>query len=305
MVDSMPGSIAQVRLRTGSCFPTLATRPQGWGTQRYSLSLCTDFQHYAEPCFARHHAVVGFGCFLQRVNLVHGFDAGEGAKFQRVFRIHAGAGGPAGYGAAAEEQREGADDDGAVGRADEDEFAGGGEAVDDPFERFGAGDGGEDDVGTADLLEFFGRVLRGGVDVDVSAQLLGKCAFVLSAGDGDGTIACLGGVLDGEVAKSADAEDGDGVAGAGSGVAQGVEGGDAGAEQRSSVGIVEFGRHEGDGVGGGEDIVGISAVVVDAADGLVFAKHEVTATTGRAVVERAPVPAEAFSLSWFIERVLM
>ena len=164
-------------------------------------------QHYAESGFAGHHSGVGFFGFFQRIDLVHGFDAGEGAEFERVFGVHAGAGGPAGYGAAAEEERERTDDDGAVGCADDDEFAGGGEAVDDPFERFGAGDGGEDDVGAADFLEFLGGVLRGGVDVEVRAELFGEGSLVLAAGDGDGAVSGLGGVLDGEVAEAADAED--------------------------------------------------------------------------------------------------
>ncbi len=66
----------------------------------------------------------------------------------------------------------------------------------------------------AEFLQFLRRVLRGGVDVDVRAELFGERAFVLAAGDGDGAIAGLGGVLDGKVAESADAEDGDGVSGA-------------------------------------------------------------------------------------------
>ena len=178
-------------------------------------SLLTGFQHYAETGFAGHHAVVGFLGFFEGIGFDHGLDAGEGAEFEGVFGVHAGAGGPAGDGAAAKEQREWADDDGSVfGCANEDEFAGGGEAVDDPFEGLGAGDGGEDDVGATDFLELFRRVLRGGVDVNVRAELLGERSLVLAAGDGDGAIAGLGGVLDGEVAEPAEADDGYSVAGA-------------------------------------------------------------------------------------------
>ena len=89
--------------------------------------------------------------------------------------------------------------------------------------------------GAAEFLEFGGGVLRGGVDVDVRAELFGERSFVCAAGDGDGAIAAFGGVLDGEVAEAADAEDGDSVAGAGSAVAQAVVGGDAGAEERGGV----------------------------------------------------------------------
>ena len=89
----------------------------------------------------------------------------------------------------------------------------------------------------------------------------------------------------------------DGVAGAGTGVAQSVEGGDAGAEQRGGVGVVEFVGHEGECVGGGDDVVGIAAVVVDAADGLVFAEDEIAAAARRTVVAVASVPAEADALA--------
>ncbi len=188
---------------------------------------------------------------------------------------------------------------GPSGRSDDDEFAGGGEAVDDPLESLGAGDGGEDDVGSADFLQFLGWVLRGGVDVDVRAELFGERALILPASDGDGAIAGLGCVLDGEVAEAADAEDGNGVAGARSAIAQGVEGGDTGAKQRCRIGIVQVVGDDGDGVGGGDDVVGIAAVVVDAADGLVFAEDEVAATAGRAVVAVAAVPAESDALADF------
>ena len=117
------------------------------------------------------------------------------------------------------------------------------------------------------------------------------------ASDGDGAVAGLGGVLDGEVAESADADDDDGVAGACSGVAQGVEGGDSCAEQRGGIGVVDAFRDESEGVGGGDDVVGIAAVVVDAADELVFAEDEVAATAGRTVVAVASVPAEADALA--------
>jgi hypothetical protein len=51
------------------------------------------------------------------------------------------------------------------------------------------------------------------------------------------------------------------------------------------------------GVSGGEDIVCVTAIEGYAGDGLVFAKHEVTATAGRAVVTVAAMPAESHALS--------
>ena len=104
------------------------------------------------------------------------------------------------------------------------------------------------------------------------------------------------------MAEAADAEDGDEVAGARSAVAQAVEGGDAGAEQRGGVDVGEVVGHEGEGVGGSDHVVGIAAVVADAGDVLVFAEDEVAATTGRAVVAVAAVPAEADALAGLEER---
>ena len=129
------------------------------------------------------------------------------------------------------------------------------------------------------------------------SKLFGERSFVLSASDGDGAIAGLGGVLNGKVTESADAEDGDSVAGAGAAVAQGVEGGDAGAEQRRGVRVGEVVGDEGEGVGRGDDVVGVAAVEVDAGDGLIFAEDEVAAAAGRAVVAVAAVPAQADALA--------
>ena len=65
---------------------------------------------------------------------------------------------------------------------------------------------------------------------------------------------------------------------------------------------VEVVGDEGEGVGGGDDVVGIAAVEVDAGDGLVFAEDEVAAAAGRAVVAVAAVPAEADALAGLEER---
>ena len=104
------------------------------------------------------------------------------------------------------------------------------------------------------------------------------------------------------MAQAANAENRDGVAGAGAGVAQRVEGGDARAQQRGGVGVGKFSEHEGDGIGGGNDVVGVAAVEVDAAHERAFAEHEVAAAAGRAVVAVASVPAEADALAGLEER---
>src|SRR5208282_3550923 len=155
----------------------------------------------AETRFSAHHAVVRFPCLLQRICLDHGFDAGERAEVERVFGVHAGAGGPSSDCATAEQHRERVHHDGTIfGCTDQNELAGGRKSVDDPFESLGAGDGGENDIGAADLLQLFRRVLRGGVDVNVRAELLRERTFVLTPRDGHRAIAGLGGILDSKMA---------------------------------------------------------------------------------------------------------
>ena len=76
-------------------------------------------------------------------------------------------------------------------------------------EAVGVGQRGENHARAAELLQFGGKVVRGAVDVDVRAELLGERGLVFAARDGHGAIAGLGGELHGQVAEAADAEDGD------------------------------------------------------------------------------------------------
>ena len=76
-----------------------------------------------------------------------------------------------------------------------------------------------------------------------------------------------------------------------------VEGGDSGAHQRTSVDGRQVVGNEGEGVGGGDDVVGVAAVVGDAGDLGVLAEDEVAAAAGLAVVAVAAMPAEADALA--------
>ena len=89
-----------------------------------------------------------------------------------------------------------------LGGIDDDEFAGGGESIEDPLKSLAAGDGGENDFCAAEFFEFGRGILRGGVDVEVRAKLRGERSLVCSAGDGDGAEAAFDRVLNGEVAES-------------------------------------------------------------------------------------------------------
>ncbi len=163
-------------------------------------------------------------------------------------------------------------------------------------------EGGEDDYGSAELLQFGREVLGGAVDVEVRAELLGERAFVGSAGDSDGAVAAFCGVLHAEMTEASDAEDGDEVAGARSAVAEAVVGGDAGAHEWGGVHVGEIVWDEREGVGGGDDVVGIAAVEADAGDLAILAENEIAAAAGRTVVAVASVPTEADALAYFEER---
>ena len=128
------------------------------------------------------------------------------------------------------------------------------------------GDGGEDDLRAAELLQL-ARPGRLGLAVDVvrRAELPRERFLVLPAGDGDGAEAHLRGVLHAQVAEAADAEDGDDVAGDRAAVAQGVKRREAGAHERRGVdrwasppGTTRQRRRRGD------HVVGVTAVEGDA-----------------------------------------
>ena len=89
---------------------------------------------------------------------------------------------------------------------------------------------------------------------------------------------------------------------AGSAVTKAVVGGDAGAHERGGVYVGEIVGNEGEGIGGGDHVVGIAAVKADAGDLLILAEDEVATATWRAVVAMAAVPAEAHALADFEER---
>src|SRR5262249_10653504 len=97
-------------------------------------------------------------------------------------------------------------------------------------------DGGEDDLGPAELCQLRGRIAILTVDVKSRAEFPGERLLVLAASDGNGTEAHLRRVLNAEVAEPTDAEDRDEVARACAAVAQRVESGEAGAHERGRIG---------------------------------------------------------------------
>lgn len=95
--------------------------------------------------------------------------------------------------------------------------------------RFRVGRGCENEVSAPKFLQGLGGRSGIGIEIFVSAQFLGQRFLVGAAPDGDGAKAHLAGVLNSEMAETADALDRDQVSGARSGIAQRVVNGNAGA----------------------------------------------------------------------------
>ncbi len=107
-------------------------------------------------------------------------------------------------------------------------------------------------------------------------------------------------VLHAEMAETAQAEHRDQIAGPRRAVAQGVVGGDAGAHQRCGVHRRKVVRHQRQGDGRSDHVVGITAVEGDAGDlERHLAGEEIAAATGIAIAAMAAMPADAHALARF------
>src|SRR5262249_47216139 len=156
----------------------------------------------------------------------------------------------------------------------------------------------EDDPGAAELEEFRRRILGLAVDVDRRAQLASEWFLIFAAGDADGVKTHLRGILDAEMAESAQPQHGDDIAGPGPAVPQCIERGETRTHQRRRVTGRQLGGHECDGTGGGDHVLGVAAVVGDARNLAADAGEELTAATVVAIAAIAPVPADAHQLAW-------
>ena len=113
----------------------------------------------------------------------------------------------------------------------------------------------------------------------------------------DGVKAHLRGVLDPEVAKSAQAEHGDDIARPGAAVAQGIERGQAGTHQRGRVAGRQFGRHPRHRARRGDQVLRVAAVIGDPGDLAGHAGEELAPAAGVAMPAIAAVPADAHALA--------
>ena len=109
------------------------------------------------------------------------------------------------------------------------------ESGDDRAHALGVGHRGEDHFRAAELGQLLGHVLRGAVDIDLGAELLGQGSLVGAARDRHGLESHLGRELHAEVTQAADAEDRDEIARTRAAVAQRIEGGDARAQSSGAA----------------------------------------------------------------------
>ncbi len=180
--------------------------------------------------FAAHHVIICLGDLIERIDLVHGPDAGTRAEGERILRVDRCTGIPPFDRTAPHEQRQRRNLH-RLGRADDQERAINGQAPLNGGHGIAAGRRRQDNPGAAQFHELGRGVLCLAVDVDRGAELAGERLLVFATSDSDRVKAHLGGVLNAEVAEAAEPEDGDDVACPRATVAQSVEGGEAGAHR--------------------------------------------------------------------------
>src|SRR5207247_4552416 len=135
------------------------------------------------------------------------------------------------------------------------------------------------------------------VDVLVRAKFFGERSFVGTAADSDSLKSHAAGILNAEVAESADALNGNSISCAGVGVSERVENSNSGTEQRSSFWRGKICRDGGDGFGGRNHIFGVAAIEVDGGDLLVFTVDEIATAASIANEAVSTVPTDPDALA--------
>ena len=168
----------------------------------------------------------------------------------------------------------------------------------EPTEHFGhrgaARDGGEDDLGAAQLGERLPGIACGAIDVGVRAELLRELGLVGPARDGDCVEAHPRRVLHAEMSEPANAVHRDEIAGARAAVPQRVEGRHPRAHERASI-------HEGETIGDvrerllrHDNVLGVAAIPRDPGHLRIDQARDEVAATARIAVAAAPaVPTDA------------
>jgi len=150
---------------------------------------------------------------------------------------------------------------------------------------------GDDNQGSAaDLLEFLRDISLAGVDVVISAELVGEILLVVAGGQSDGPVAHLASILKSKVTETTETLDGDGVALDDVHLADTVEDSDTGAEQRRKFSGVDAVWDAHDGLGAQVRVLGVATVAIDSVDDLVVAHLEEAPVAGLAGAVVAAVP---------------
>jgi hypothetical protein len=148
-------------------------------------------------------------------------------------------------------------------------------------------------------LQFRDGIASGGIDVVGGPEFSREGFFVFASADGESAEAHLSGVLDSQMAESADALHGYQIACARNRVAERVENCDAGTKQRRGLGGGEIVWNCGDRFGGCNHVFLVTSVVTDSGDFFLLAVNEVTAATGITSEIMTSVPSNADPLARF------
>ena len=213
---------------------------------------------------------------------------------------HGGSGGPSLDSLAAHDQLNRRDRDGISTGAYNDELAVAGESIHQGGMDFESGAVARITLGAAELLEILrpDRQRRYPRSAWPRA-FFARRFFIFSSSDGESAEAHLAGILDSQMAESADALNCYQIAGARARVAERVENRDAGAQQWRGLGGGKFFRNGGYRFGGHDHVFLITAVVTDAGNLFVLAVDEIAAAAGIAGEVVAAVPSDSDALAGF------
>lgn len=250
----------------------------------------------SEARLALQQAVDGGLHIRQGVLLNHALDAVGVGEANSLLTVEGVAGRPSVDASALEDETDCIEFDGTDG-GEAQQLASGGQTGDKAADNLGVGSRLNDDGGATELLELRGAVVGLAVNVVVGTELLGKLGLVVAGGEDGDLVAHLVGVLDSEMAQTAEALDGDEGTLLDAHLADAVEDGDTGAEERRGAGGLHLLGDADDGLGTQQGVLGVAAVLAVAVDLLVLAHLELTALALAAGAVVAAVPGAADALA--------
>src|ERR1700676_1802592 len=162
-------------------------------------------QDHAEARFAFHHASVTLSRLFERNCLDHRADILEDAEGESVLVINGRAGQATVDRAPSKDERERAQLNGVERHTHHDELAASGKTGYKLTHAVTAGSCGENGSRAAHTLQHRSRIVDGGIDVNVCAQIFCELFLVATTPDGDGTESHVPRKLHTQMTKSADA----------------------------------------------------------------------------------------------------